>query len=82
MHPSNEVTLENVDTVFTYHNDPARVPAYDALRNKAKEFAIVILNTVPKSADRSTAMRHLRQALMNANAGVALSPEWPPVISE
>lgn len=73
--------MENVDAVFTYQNDPNRVPAYEAIRAKAKELAIVLLENVPKCADRSTAMRHLRQAVMNANAGVALSPEWPPILT-
>ena len=77
-HPSNEVTMDNVDDVFTYQNDSARIPAYQAIREKAKEMAIVILENTPKCADRATSMRHLRQSVMNANAAIALAPVWPP----
>ena len=36
-----------------------------------KELATAILNNVPPSADQSTAIRLVREAVMTANAGIA-----------
>lgn len=74
MHPSNKVTLENVKEVFTFQNDPARVPKYVAIRESAMAFTVMILNYAPDCADRSAAIRLVREAVMNANAAIALEP--------
>lgn len=78
-----EVTPEPADTyaepiphlreMFIYHA-PAegQVHYYQMLRESAENFARVIERYVPKCADRSAAIRHLREALMTANAAVAL----------
>jgi hypothetical protein len=64
---------ENLDFVFTYHkpegDDPER---YEAIRNAAKELARVIVLNTPKCADQSAAIRHVREAVMTANASIAL----------
>ena len=64
---------EKLQEVFTYHpptEDSRR--QYDAIRNAGFEFAKVILENVPPSADRTDAIRKVREAVMVANAAVAL----------
>jgi hypothetical protein len=56
-HPPNEVTL----------------PKFAAINQAAKNFAEVILQNCPPGADRSDAIRKIREARMTANAAVALN---------
>lgn len=59
--------------VFSYHapgpEDPAK---YEAVRAAARELARVILVHCPPSADRTFAIRQVREAVMTANASIAL----------
>ena len=65
--------MMDIDDVFTYHPaEPDQIPVYEAIRGQAKELAKVILAQVPQCADRSAAIRLLREAVMTANAAVAL----------
>lgn len=77
LHPSNKLTLDNLDDVFSYHNDERRIPHYNAIREAAKEFARAIIKNTPECADRSAALRQVREAVMTANAAIALSPDYP-----
>jgi len=66
------VTLANVHDVFSYHAPDGDQPArYQKLRMAAEQFAIVILQEVTNSGDQQAAIRHVREALMTANSGVA-----------
>jgi hypothetical protein len=76
-HPSNRVCEENLDDVFTYHADARRNIHYEKIRDSAKEFARAILENSPDCADKSVALRKVREAVMAANAAVALAPEYP-----
>lgn len=68
------VTLENLDHVFDYHAPrPDQLPKYAAVREAAKNFAKVIIVNAPIGADRSAAIRLLREAMMTTNAAIALS---------
>ncbi len=59
--------------VFSYHAPTEGQPAkYAQLREAAGKFAEVICGTCPPCADRTAALRHVREALMTANASVAL----------
>ncbi len=58
---------------FTYH--PPTVDQrvrYERLRDGAKAFAYVLLETTPASADQTAAFRLLRESVMTANASIAL----------
>lgn len=59
--------------VFTYHA-PAGDDAqkYERIRAAALEFAKAIVANTPKCADQTVAIRHVRDAVFNANAAVAL----------
>lgn len=72
-----ELTSEQkqlLEDVFTYHPaDEASLPKYAALRESAKAFASVMIQTCPPSADRTAALRKVREAVMTANASIALN---------
>lgn len=68
-----QVEKGNLDEVFTYHSPtPEQQAKYSVLRYAAGDFAKVILDNVPACADRAAALRHVREAMMTANAAVAL----------
>jgi len=71
-HPSNKVTFENLEDIFSYHNEEWKIEHYQAIRQFAKAFAIIILEHTPDCADRAAALRKLRECVMTANAAVAL----------
>lgn len=66
---------ELLNEIFKYHPplDDATRLRYEALRGAARNFAQVILTNVPFGADRQAALRHVREAVMTANAAVALN---------
>lgn len=67
------VTNENIDRVFTYQPpDDEQVAKYRNIRMKAQELAEVIIANTPSCADQQAAVRHVREAMMTANAAVAL----------
>lgn len=67
------VTHDNIDDVFTYHPPKGDAPQrYAAIREAAKAFARAILENTPSCADQAAAIRHVREAVMTANAAVAL----------
>ena len=73
MHPSNKITDENLNDVFSYHAPkPGQPERYEAIRAAAKAFAAAILANCPDCADRSAALRGVRESVMVANASVAL----------
>jgi len=63
---------ERLADIFTYHDDYSKVPNYTAIRSAAKHLAEVIMHNSPVSADQSTALRCVREAVLWANAAVAL----------
>ena len=63
---------EVLENWFTYHSPTAdQLPKYAAIRAAALAYAIVINENVPDSADKSAAIRLVREATMTANAAVA-----------
>lgn len=68
MRPSPEA----LDTWFTYHPPfPDQVERYAELRAGGHSLASMILDLCPESADRTTAIRKVREAVMYANAAIA-----------
>ena len=60
--------------LFKYHAPTDfTIPKYAAINQAAKNFAEVILQNCPPSADRSAAIRLIRDARMTANASIALN---------
>lgn len=69
-----QVDTSNVEDVMTYHAPtPDQLPKYAAVKEAITACAKVILEVVPQCADRTVALRKLREARMDANAAIALN---------
>lgn len=65
---------EIVAEFFKYHApNEMTIPKYAAINQAAKNFAEVVLANCPHGADRSAAIRLIREARMTANGAVALN---------
>lgn len=61
-----------INTLFTYHApSPEQVEKYAAIRNSAKDLAMVVMVNCPSGPDRSASLRLIREAVMTANAAIA-----------
>lgn len=70
-------TEEQIEDIFTYHSPKENQPKqYKAIREAAKQLALVIVASTPSSADQTAAIRLLRQAVMTANASIALEGKF------
>jgi hypothetical protein len=68
------VNTQNVDTVFQYQPPKQEdVAKYIAIRDSGRVLAHVILDNTPVCADQQAALRLLREAVMTANAALALN---------
>lgn len=66
------MTHEQIENWFTYHAPSSDdLSAYAKLRNSAKSFAAAINELCPESADKTAAIRKVREAVMTANASIA-----------
>lgn len=64
--------VERIENDFVYHPPkPGQQEKYVALREKAKELAHLICNTVPSGREQSSALTRLEEAVFHANAGIA-----------
>lgn len=59
--------------LFSYHppKDHEAVEKCEQIRAKGLEFAELIVDLTPASADQSAAIRKVREAVMTANAAIA-----------
>ncbi len=63
---------EEIEKRYTYQPPKEGQPArYTALRDKAKELALMINEMCPESREKSTAMTKLDEVVMWANAAIA-----------
>jgi hypothetical protein len=61
-----------LDNNFTYHPPFGTQQArYVAIRDKAKELAVLLLESCPESRERSVALTELETSVMWANASIA-----------
>ena len=72
-HPSNRVeTAEQIAELFTYHPPTeGQAERYAKINEAARNLALVILEHCPGCADRTDAIRKVREARMVANAAIA-----------
>jgi hypothetical protein len=74
-HPSNKITSENSGEVVRYHApSPGQVARHVVLSRAAEDLIDALLKTAPDCADRSTAIRCVREAKMWGSAAIALEP--------
>lgn len=70
--PKPGISDAALDNWFTHHPPThAQVEQYNTLRMAAFQFAKIIRDTCPPSADTTTAIRKVREAVMIANASIA-----------
>jgi hypothetical protein len=63
---------------FSYHSPTSdQLVSYAKLRGDALSFAKAINDLVPDGADKSAAIRLLRECVMTANAGIACASTAP-----
>lgn len=64
---------ERIERDFTYHppKDDEQVQRFVRLREKAKEFALLIAELTPASREQSLALTALEESIMWANAAIA-----------
>jgi hypothetical protein len=63
---------ETIDHWFKYHTPTVgQISAYGEIREAAKRFAEVVNQHVPDCADKTAAMRKIRESVMAANLAVA-----------
>ena len=64
----------DLDNVFCYHAPKGdQQERYIALRTKAKELAALIQASTPASREQSVALTNVQQAVMWANAAIAIN---------
>lgn len=63
---------KQIERAFTYHKPKEDQPErYVAIREKAKELALLIDDCCPDSREKSLAFTNLEQSVMWANASIA-----------
>jgi hypothetical protein len=68
-----QVTLDNVHDVVRHHApDDYGINKIGHIRMAAENMITAILETTPVCADQSAAIRHVREAMMTANAAIVL----------
>ena len=72
MYPYDDSELNKLNNNFTYHAPLEGQPErYEALRDKAKELAKLILALCPPSRERAVALTELETSVFWANASIA-----------
>lgn len=67
------VTINNVGDVVMYHAATEdQIESYGHIRDSAEHFISTILINTPQCADQAAAIRKVREAMMTANAAIAL----------
>lgn len=71
--PSYRNDEEMLNDVFRYHApNEEQQHRYEKLRDVARYFARTVIENCPPCADRTAAIRKIREAVMTANAAIAL----------
>jgi hypothetical protein len=66
--------LDFLEKAFTYHPPfGSQVTRFQEIRDKAKEFGLLLAAFTPESVEQSQAFLHLQQVVMWANAAIAIN---------
>lgn len=69
-----KMTHEEIENIFTYHKPFGNMPErYEELRSLAKGLAVAIEVNCPASREKLLAFTSLQQAVMWANAAIAIN---------
>ena len=67
------MTDQEVNDIFTYHKPSGDQPRkYQRIRDYAKSLGLIINEECPESEDKRFALMYLQQAVMCANASIAI----------
>jgi len=62
----------DLDNIYTYHAPKnEQIVCYQAIRDKAREFAELLQEACPESREQSLALTKLEEVVMWANASIA-----------
>ena len=68
------MTGKQIDNIFTYHRPfGTQTQRYEDLRNEARGLARTIQAACPESQEKALAITNLQQAIMWANASIAIN---------
>lgn len=68
---------EIIESLFTYHApDEEQIAKLKRVRDAARSFATVLFAECPSSADRSAAIRKLRETVQTANCSIIFRGEF------
>jgi len=68
----------DLDNIFTYHKPFGDQPVrFTAIRDNARELAKLIVSMTPPSREQSLALTNIQQAVMWANAAIAINEKEP-----
>ena len=68
------MTREEIEKAFTYHPPKGdQVDRYQLIRSAGLDLALIIHEQTPACADQTVAIRKVREAVMNANAAIAIN---------
>jgi hypothetical protein len=68
------VSPEQINDIFTYHKPTGdQSIRYENLRTMARDLARLINDSCPESREKSLAFTNLQQAIMWANASIAIN---------
>jgi hypothetical protein len=66
----------NIEHIFTHHKPFGTQPVrYIGIRQQARALAQIIVDNCPDSRERSIALTNIQQAVMWANASIAINEE-------
>lgn len=72
------MTNEQIENIFTYHKPFGDQPQrYQLIRDTARLLAATINAACPESREKSLALTNLQQAVMWANASIAINEREP-----
>lgn len=73
MGPGGAIDLDNL---FTYHppTGPEQIATFQKIRDTGKVLAVVVVDKCPPSRERSLAITKIQEAVMWANASIAVNP--------
>lgn len=70
------ISKAQLDNWFSHHAPKQEdIAKFQAIRDAAHNLAEIILENTPSSADQTTAIRHVRDAVMTANCAIACQGE-------
>lgn len=70
----NIIDVFELENIFTYHAPHGdQTERYGELRAAAKAFAELVVTRCPESRERSIALTRVREAIMWANASIAIN---------